>query len=64
MFSLGDKVSIKISGEKGEVIGLAQFVDANSQCHVEYKAADGRAVKEWFYERELTKPKPAPKKKK
>lgn len=52
---LGDKVEIKISGEKGEINGIAQYIDAPTQFFIIYKSADGRAAKDWFQESELKK---------
>ncbi len=48
-FKLGVKVELK-SGEKGEVIGRAHYIDANPQYHIRYTAADGRLVQCWWDE--------------
>lgn len=55
MLELRDYVEIAISGEKGEVIGIAQYVDLPTQFYINYKSADGRATKDWFFESELKK---------
>lgn len=47
------KVAIKVSGEEGEIIGIAHYVNLPNQFFISYKSADGRAVKDWFYESEL-----------
>lgn len=54
-FKLGDRVEIKISSEKGDVIGLAQYIDMPPQFFINYKSADGRATKDWFQASELKK---------
>lgn len=45
-FKLKDRVKLD-SGEAGEVIGRAQYVDSNPQYMVRYVAADGRMTQEW-----------------
>ena len=52
-FSLGASVQIMASGERGEVIGRAEFLDAGDSYLVRYKAADGRAVENWWAETAL-----------
>lgn len=47
-YSLGSRVSLKESGEEGEVIGRAEFASSETQYFVRYKAADGRAVEQWW----------------
>lgn len=51
-FKLNDKVKLA-SGEAGEVIGRAQYVDSNPQYQVRYVAADGRMVQDWWNESAL-----------
>lgn len=48
VFELGQKVKISISGETGEVIGRAEYIDCNPQIYVRYVSADGRAVEIWW----------------
>lgn len=48
--ALGDKVKIKCSNEEGEIIGRAQYVSSDDSFLVRYKAADGRAVENWWCE--------------
>ncbi|WP_158092484.1 MULTISPECIES: hypothetical protein [Gilliamella] len=50
---LKTKVAIKVSGEEGEIIGIAQYVDLPNQFFISYKSADGRAVKDWYLASEL-----------
>ena len=50
-FALDSTVTIKASGESGEVIGRAEYSNANMPSYlVRYKAADGRAVEAWWAE--------------
>lgn len=49
----GCKVKITISGEEGFIVGFAEYIELPKQFYVSYKAADGRAVKDWFYGSEL-----------
>lgn len=53
-FELGREVKIKISGEKGQVVGRVQYLDIQSQYQVNYLTTDGRAAQNWFFGRELT----------
>lgn len=50
---INSKVEIIVSGEKGEVIGYAEYRDYPNQYYVNYKSGDGRTVKDWFIENEL-----------
>ena len=52
MFKLdiGTPVEITVSGEKGEIIGRAQFASSKDQYFLRYKAGDGRAVESWWEE--------------
>ena len=54
-FNLGDKVKISISGEAGEIIGRAEYSKSETDYQLRYKAADGRAVEEWWNESALEK---------
>lgn len=54
-FKLGDRVEIKISSERGEIVGIAQYIDMPDQFFINYKSADGRATKDWFNKTELKK---------
>lgn len=53
-FDLGAEVKIRCSGEQGMVIGRAEYVDSADQYLVRYKAADGRAVTNWWSDGALT----------
>ncbi|QQN35661.1 hypothetical protein JHW33_03175 [Rahnella aceris] len=52
-FELGQKVKVTISGETGFVKGRAEYEDSHNMVFIHYKAADGRAVDNWFRESEL-----------
>ena len=52
-FCLGDDVTIKVSGEKGYVIAMAAYLEADNGYLVRYKCADGRAVEQWWGEEAL-----------
>lgn len=45
---IGDKVTLSLSSEKGEVIGLATHKSSDPQANVRYMAADGRLVENWW----------------
>ncbi|HAW0457861.1 TPA: hypothetical protein JLJ37_002410 [Escherichia coli] len=49
-FELSQLVEMRISDEWGEVKARAQYADGENQYLIHYKAADGRATKEWFGE--------------
>ncbi|MEK6419988.1 MAG: hypothetical protein V4801_10305 [Burkholderia gladioli] len=53
--NLNDKVSIAASGEKGEVIGRAEYTEAHNGYLVRYTAADGRATEAWWNEGALAR---------
>jgi hypothetical protein len=53
-FGLGQTVEIIASGERGEVIGRAEYSTCESGCLVRYKAGDGRAVESWWTQSALT----------
>lgn len=52
-FGLGYQVRISVSGEVGEVIGMAGYIAAENVYLVRYKSADGRAVEAWWGESAL-----------
>lgn len=52
-FDLKEKVEITASGETGLVIGRADYTDSHNQYQIRYKAADGRAVENWWAEAAL-----------
>jgi len=54
-FQLGDEVSIAVSGEKGTVIGRAEYTQDARRYLVRYKTGDGRATEVWWQENSLTK---------
>ena len=49
-YALGAHVAISESGEKGGVIGRANYSHATDSYLVRYRAADGRAVEGWWDE--------------
>ena len=55
-FDLEETVSIECSGETGVVIGRAQYLGDDDQYYIRYKAADGRAVTQWWPEPALVNP--------
>lgn len=52
-FDLGDDVEIIASEEEGTVIGRAEYETGERSYLVHYRAADGRAVDQWWSERRL-----------
>lgn len=52
-YSNGDQVTIICSGETGNVLGRADYLHDENQYYVEYLAADGRGVKQWWPESSL-----------
>lgn len=52
-FNLSDSVNIAASGETGEVIGRAEYSNAENGYLVRYKAGDGRATESWWGESAL-----------
>jgi hypothetical protein len=52
-FELNQQVTIKASGEAGIVISRAEHNVAENSYFVRYKAADGRAVENWWTESAL-----------
>jgi hypothetical protein len=53
-FELKQEVQITASGERGEVIGRAEYSNAEPAFFIRYKAADGRAVEQWWTEQSLS----------
>lgn len=49
LVGFGSPVRLSKSGEKGEVIGIAEYSRHPKQFQIEYVAADGRQVSDWFY---------------
>lgn len=48
---LGGQVTIKVSGESGEVVAIATYKARDlREVLVRYKAADGRACESWWTE--------------
>ena len=47
-FELGAEVTIEASGEKGIVVGRAQYSTAEDQYYIRYKTADGNAIESWW----------------
>jgi hypothetical protein len=53
-FELNQQVTILVSGERGEVIGIATYSHTPEPSYMlRYKAADGRAVEAWWAESAL-----------
>jgi hypothetical protein len=50
LYEIGDQVEITCSGERGEVIGRAEYHTGARDVLVRYKAGDGRAVESWWNE--------------
>lgn len=53
-FGLGDTLRINVSGENGEVIGRAQYVNSDPSYLIRYKTGDGVAVENWWSEGALS----------
>ena len=47
-FNLNQPAEIIASGEKGTVIGRAEYTHGEDQYQIRYCAADGRAVESWW----------------
>jgi len=54
-YELGAEVKIGVSGERGVVIGRAQYLDSKNCYYLRYMAADGRATESWWNEGALTR---------
>lgn len=48
IYGFDDKVKISCSGERGVVVGYAQYKNHQDQALVRYMAGDGRAVEAWW----------------
>lgn len=46
--ALGQPVLIDCSNEEGKVIARAEYLNAEPQALIRYKAGDGRAVESWW----------------
>lgn len=53
-FKLNHEVIIEASGERGVVVGRAEYTDGKPQYLIRYMAADGRAVEQWWNQSALT----------
>ena len=49
-FQMGTRVSLIESGEKGKIIGLAEYDRTDNNYLIRYKAGDGRCVEDWWTE--------------
>lgn len=49
-FNLANTVRIAVSGEKGQVIGRAEYINGANSYLLRYQSADGRAVEQWWPE--------------
>lgn len=47
-FELDEPVALSLSGERGVVIGRAEYSYMSPQYNVRYVAADGRQVEGWL----------------
>ena len=45
---LNDVVTVTVSGERGHVIGCAQYTNHGPQSLIRYRASNGRAVEAWW----------------
>jgi hypothetical protein len=52
-YDLGAKVELKLSGEKGEVAGRAEYLYDENLYWVRYLAADGCQKEDWWRESAL-----------
>jgi len=53
-FINGQPVTIIVSGETGRITARAEYANTDDHRYlVHYKAADGRAVEDWWYESQL-----------
>jgi len=52
-FQLGQRAVIQVSGEEGEVVGRAEYNNAEPSYFVRYKTAQGLAATEWWTEQAL-----------
>jgi hypothetical protein len=47
-YALGQNVTLMASGERGIIIGRAEYLEAFPGYLVRYRAADGRATEGWW----------------
>ena len=47
-YSLGDRVKLKESEETGQVIGRAEYDNADPSYFIRYKCGDGRMIEAWW----------------
>lgn len=52
-FELNATVTITVSGERGVIIGRAEYATSANNYLVRYKMADGRATEQWWQEEAL-----------
>jgi hypothetical protein len=52
-FGLDQRVAITVSGERGHVVGRAQYCHGENQYLVRYKSAEGCAKQVWWEESSL-----------
>lgn len=52
-FQFDQQVSIKVSGEVGDIIGRADYPNREAGYFLRYKATDGRAAESWWDESAL-----------
>lgn len=50
LFRLGEAVALSLSGERGIVIGRAEYLEGGPSYLVRYHAGDGRQVEGWWNE--------------
>lgn len=49
-FDLAQEVLLSLSGERGVVVGRAEYVYCENNYLVRYTAGDGRQVEQWWSE--------------
>jgi hypothetical protein len=52
-FTLGQRVKITCSGETGEIVGRAEYVNSEPCYYIRYARADGVADNSWWAESAL-----------
>ena len=55
IFELGNEATL-LSGEKGDVIGRADYIDGEPSYRIRYVAGDGRLTESWWGESALKAP--------
>lgn len=53
-FGINTAVEMALSGERGIIIGVAEFAESPMQYYVRFVAADGRQCEGWFNREALT----------